>query len=117
MSENEKNFSFGTQASRRDFLKTSALGPLLPILAPRAAPPAPSGRRTELQTGWRMSSARNVSGADEEVSKPSFDVSNWYTIRRMPATVFETLAENGVYKDPYVGMNLTENVPADLWKQ
>lgn len=117
MSENEKNFFFGNQESRRDFLKTSALGSLLPILAPEVARSAPSEHRTELQTGWRMISARDVSAGDAEVSKSSFDVSSWHTIRRMPATVLQTLVDNGVCKDPYVGMNLTQNAPPDLWQQ
>jgi exo-1,4-beta-D-glucosaminidase len=64
-----------------------------------------------------MISARSVSVSDEEVSKPSYDVSSWHTIGRMPATVLEALVENGVYKDPYYGMNLTQNLPADLWRQ
>ena len=118
MSDDENGFSFGLQTTRRDFLKKSALGTLLPLLAPRAARPAAHPEHwTELQTGWRMISARNVSARDEEVSKSSFDVSNWYTIPRMPATVLETLVENGVCKDPYFGMNLTQNAPPDLWKQ
>src|SRR5438128_10997211 len=70
---------------------------------------------TELQSGWRMISARNVRGADSLSSQPCFDSSNWYTVRKMPATVLQVLQENGVYKNLYFGMNLA--TPKDLWKQ
>src|SRR6266446_5528248 len=70
---------------------------------------------TELQSGWRMISARNVSADDSLISQPGFDSSNWYTVRKMPATVLQVLQENGVYKNLYFGMNLA--TPKDLWKQ
>jgi exo-1,4-beta-D-glucosaminidase len=117
MSRDENDLPTGSAPTRREFLKTSALGSLLPALASRVALPAPSNHKTELEKGWRMISARQVSASDEEVSKTSFDVSGWYTVRRMPATVLETLVENEVCKNPYFGMNLTKEVPQDLWQQ
>ncbi len=62
-----------------------------------------------------MISARNVSADDSLISQPGFDSSNWYTVRKMPATVLQVLQENGVYKNLYFGMNLA--TPKDLWKQ
>ena len=62
-----------------------------------------------------MISARNVSADDSLVSLPGFDSSQWYTVRKMPATVLHVLQENGVYKNLYFGMNLA--TPKDLWKQ
>jgi Exo-beta-D-glucosaminidase Ig-fold domain/Glycosyl hydrolases family 2/Mannosidase Ig/CBM-like domain len=143
---NQKNQSAGRSPTRRDFLKQSALGPVLFALAPQAGntqppkerdstdfppgfeerPQSPkrtdstldsSQYRKELQTGWRMTSARNVSASDEDVSKSSYDASSWHGIHRMPATVLQVLEDNGIYKDLYFGMNLTQKVPADLWKQ
>ena len=70
---------------------------------------------TELQSGWRMISARNVSADDSLISQPGFDSSQWYTVRKMPATVLQVLQENGVYKNLYFGMNLA--TPKHLWKQ
>jgi exo-1,4-beta-D-glucosaminidase len=78
-----------------------------------ASPESPN--LTELQTGWRMTSALNVSGDDSLVSQPGFDSSQWYPVQRMPATVLQILQENGVYKDLYFGMNLA--TPKYLWKQ
>jgi exo-1,4-beta-D-glucosaminidase len=146
MSDHEKDPSAGQPPNRREFLKKSALGSVLFTLAPQAEgaefpkpgssvvpslsaeekPQSSESRNSalpvsqhlrELQTGWRMISARNVSAGGEEVSNPSYDISSWHTIHRMPATVLEVLENNGVYKDLYFGMNLTQKVPADLWKQ
>jgi exo-1,4-beta-D-glucosaminidase len=78
-----------------------------------ASPDAPN--LLELQQGWQMSAAKNVSGEDALVSQAGFDASKWYRIQRMPATVLQVLEDNGVYKDLYYGMNLT--TPGDLWKQ
>ncbi len=117
MSDVAKGSSVGAATTRREFLKKSALVSVLPVLAPRLALPATPGHKIELQSGWRMISARNLSADGAEVSRPSYDDSTWYAIRRMPATVLEVLAENGVCKDPYFGMNLTREVPQDLWQQ
>jgi len=62
-----------------------------------------------------MTSARNVSVDDSQVSLPSFDASKWYAAQHMPATVLQILEENGVYKNLYFGMNLA--TPGELWKQ
>jgi exo-1,4-beta-D-glucosaminidase len=70
---------------------------------------------TELQTGWRLSSAKNVPVDDALVSEPGFDASRWYTAQHMPATVLQILQENKVYDNLYYGMNLA--TPGDLWKQ
>ncbi|HZQ21550.1 MAG TPA: beta galactosidase jelly roll domain-containing protein [Terriglobales bacterium] len=70
---------------------------------------------TELQSGWKMTSAAKVGAADEKVSLPDFDVTGWYPVPHMPATVLQVLADSGVYKDLYYGTNLTG--PGDLWKQ
>src|SRR5437660_1911271 len=83
--------------------------------SPRTFASSESPNLTELQSGWRMISARNVSADDSLVSLPGFDSSQWYTVQRMPATVLEILQENGVYKNLYFGMNLA--TPKDLWKQ
>lgn len=69
----------------------------------------------ELSDGWRISSADQVHVDDAAVSLPGFDVSHWYAVHHMPATVLQILEDDGVYKDLYFGMNLTS--PGDLWKK
>jgi exo-1,4-beta-D-glucosaminidase len=70
---------------------------------------------SELKDGWRMISATAIKSDEASLSEEGFDVSRWYTVARMPATVLQVLEENGVYKDLYYGMNLGS--PGDLWKQ
>jgi exo-1,4-beta-D-glucosaminidase len=60
--------------------------------------------------------ADKVEADGSRISAPDFDATQWYAIRRMPATVLQVLSDNGVYKDLYFGMNLTTTVPKDLWK-
>jgi exo-1,4-beta-D-glucosaminidase len=69
----------------------------------------------ELDRGWRVISADQVSAEDSAVSTSSFDVSHWYPVPDMPATVLQILEDDGVYKNLYYGMNLT--TPGDLWKK
>ena len=84
------------------------------ILAPRSFA-SESSNLTELASGWRMTSAKNVTGNDAAISEPGYDASRWYPVKHMPATVLQILEENGVYKNLYYGMNLA--APGDLWKQ
>ena len=88
---------------------------LLFVLPPQAFSTPESPNLTELESGWRMTSAKNVNVDDSLVSKPDFDASHWYPAPHMPATVLQILQENGVYKNLYNGMNLA--TPGDLWKQ
>src|SRR5207245_3916129 len=83
--------------------------------SPRTFASSESPNLTELQSGWRMISAKNISVADSLVSQPGFDASQWFTVHRMPATVLQILQANGGYKNLYFGMNLA--TPKDLWKQ
>ena len=62
-----------------------------------------------------MISADEISQSDAAVSMQSFDVSRWYPIHHMPATVLQVLEDDGVYKNLYYGMNLT--TPGDLWER
>ncbi len=69
----------------------------------------------ELENGWHIIAADQISDQDASVSLPNFDVSGWYPVRRMPATVLQVLEDDGVYKDLYYGTNL--RMPGDLWKR
>lgn len=117
MNEKEKNSPPESALTRREFLKRSAVGGASVLLAPQIGKAATPERQTELAAGWRLVSAREVSAADTEVSSPSFDVSQWHPVHRMPSTVLQALEDAGVYKGLYVGMNLTQTVPKDLWRQ
>jgi exo-1,4-beta-D-glucosaminidase len=67
-----------------------------------------------LRDGWAVQSSAKLSSTGEKVSLPGFDVSGWYKTSA-PRTVFAVLVDNGVYKDPYFGMNL-RSVPGVEYK-
>ncbi|PWT81380.1 MAG: hypothetical protein C5B58_09970, partial [Acidobacteria bacterium] len=69
----------------------------------------------ELADGWRLTSADLVSIDGATVSSPHADVSQWHSVRHMPATVLQALQDDGLYKDLYSGTNLV--TPGDLWKK
>ena len=105
------------------FAVVSLVGPSVSLNARAASLDGQSANRseasatnlTELAEGWRLISADQVSQPDASVSSADFDVSHWYPIPHMPATVLQALEDAGVYKDLYYGMNLSK--AGDLWKK
>ena len=75
------------------------------LLASLAAPFARAAGDITLRDGWSVQSSAKVNATGDKVSTPGFDTSTWYKAS-VPNTVFAVLVENGVYKDPYFGMNL-----------
>ena len=71
----------------------------------------------ELAQGWKLASALDVAATGADLSEGGYDDSGWHPVRRMPATVLETLQDDGVYPDLYVGTNLRDEVPQDLYRQ
>lgn len=61
--------------------------------------------QTILGEGWKMQSSARVNATGDKVSQPGFSPQGWYSTSA-PKTVFAVLVENGVYKNPYYGMNL-----------
>src|SRR5215467_8925798 len=61
--------------------------------------------QTVLRDGWRVQSSAKVPESGEKISLPGYATPGWYPTS-VPETVFAVLAENGVYKDSYFGMNL-----------
>ena len=70
---------------------------------------------TELKDNWRIISADRLTTNDASVASPEFDVSNWYPVPHMPATVLQVLEDDGIFKDLYYGRNLAQ--PGELWKK
>ena len=60
-----------------------------------------------LADDWMIHSSSPVDRTPELISMPGFDTSHWYPTS-VPSTVLAALVENGVYKDPYFGMNLSK---------
>jgi exo-1,4-beta-D-glucosaminidase len=72
---------------------------------------ASDGRATSdrllLSTGWTLRSSSELDQGGDAISRPGLDTAGWHRIR-VPNTVVGALAENGVYADPYFGMNLRD---------
>ena len=73
--------------------------------------------KLELADNWTLSPAGGLPSDGAAVSHGDFNVSEWYKVHRMPATVLEILKENDLYPDLYAGKNLRDKVPPDLYKQ
>jgi exo-1,4-beta-D-glucosaminidase len=95
----------------------SALSILLCLLASPASGVAGTPGKIELSENWKLAAAKDVQTDGATVSQPDYDEGGWHPIHKMPATVLEILQEDGVYIDLYVGKNLLEKVPQDLYKQ
>ena len=70
-----------------------------------AAPASRADGGTFLRDGWKIQSSAKVSATGDQVSVVGFRTEGWYPTSA-PKTIFAVLVENGVYKDPYFGMNL-----------
>ncbi|HLK05515.1 MAG TPA: glycoside hydrolase family 2 protein [Candidatus Acidoferrum sp.] len=67
-----------------------------------------------LREGWKVQSSAKVSATPEQISSVGFSTEGWYSTTA-PQTVFAVLVENGVYKDPFYGMNL-RSIPGVEYK-
>jgi exo-1,4-beta-D-glucosaminidase len=83
---------------------------------PDFAKPGPPPGQIELAQGWSLISARNVPADGAVLSRPDYKAAGWHPIPRMPATVLQTLQEDGTYPNLYYGTNLAA-IPQDLYKQ
>ncbi len=75
------------------------------LLLALPAPPTRADEGTTLREGWAVQSSAKVHVGGEQVSLPGFKTEGWYKTSA-PNTVFAVLVENGVYRNPYFGMNL-----------
>ena len=55
----------------------------------------------ELSENWKLTSAKDLQTGGAAISLPDYQDTGWYAIHRMPATVLETLEEDGVYPNLY----------------
>ena len=68
-----------------------------------------------LTAGWMIQSSSEVSRVPGRISRPGFDTCRWYPAN-VPSTVLAALVENGVYENPYFGMNLSE-IPVEPYEK
>jgi len=89
----------------RSFFSATCLAAAVLAAATVAAPASRADGDITLREGWRVQSSAKVTSGAEAISMSGFDASSWYKTSA-PNTVFAVLVENGVYKNPYFGMNL-----------
>lgn len=67
---------------------------------------------------WQMMRCGDVAACGEAVSMPGFNTDKWLDAI-VPGTVLTSLVSNGVYPDPYFGVNnkLSENLIPDISKK
>lgn len=67
--------------------------------------PLMAGERFSLAENWFLQSSQKVRQTGAALSQPGFTPAGWYPVR-VPTTVLAALVDNGVYPDPYYGLNL-----------
>ncbi len=103
------SYNFGLQQPQDpSTLPVSLATTQLPDRKPKAAIPALLQQVSEtefiLSSGWEMAEAEKVTGAGKSLFNPEFNSSGWYNAT-VPGTVLTTLVDQGVYPDPYFGLN------------
>lgn len=69
-----------------------------------------------LESGWALQSSAQAKEPGETISSAAYQPEGWYPVA-VPKTVLAALVDNGVYPDPYYGLNL-KSIPGykdDLW--
>jgi exo-1,4-beta-D-glucosaminidase len=84
---------------------------------PRVPLPESPASQVEIGSGWRLASGRDVKADGSVVSRADYADATWHEVKHMPATVLQTLEDDGTYPDLYYGTNLLDKVPQDLYKQ
>ena len=54
--------------------------------------------------GWELGTSTQVLESEQSIFSPNFNTKDWYNAT-VPGTVLTTLVEQGVYPDPYFGLN------------
>jgi hypothetical protein len=107
-----------TQASRLNFGLSQKQDPsTLPSSQVKPRPPvrkakvsvSPTLQKTSeceyvITSGWEMAEADKITAAPFSLFNPDFNTSDWYNAT-VPGTVLTTLVDQGVYPDPYIGLN------------
>jgi hypothetical protein len=62
------------------------------------------GSELVFDAGWKLAAASRVKEHGSALSRPGVDTHEWYDAT-VPGTVLATLVDQGVYPDPYFGLN------------
>lgn len=78
---------------------------------PTALVPVQSGEWI-ISDGWEMTDGKTAMASNKSIFDPQYSTSAWYNAT-VPGTVLTTLVNQGVYPDPYFGLN-NMNIPESL---
>lgn len=78
---------------------------------PTALVPVQSGEWI-ISEGWEMTDGKTAMASNKSIFDPQYSTSAWYNAT-VPGTVLTTLVNQGVYADPYFGLN-NMNIPESL---
>jgi len=79
--------------------------------------PVVPAQSIELADGWSLRSGSGLDADGSVLSSSGYDDGDWVRVRRMPGTVLGILEDAGEYPNLYVGTNLLDEVPQDLYRQ
>ncbi len=103
----EMNFGLH-QPQDSSTLPVSRAKPQLPERKPKIDPRVIfkqiSENKFELNSGWEMADSKTVTASPVSIFNPNLNTSKWYNAT-IPGTVLTTLVDEGVYPDPYYGLN------------
>ncbi|HEX9221472.1 MAG TPA: hypothetical protein VF858_13385 [Gemmatimonadaceae bacterium] len=85
----------------------SISGAVASLLLVCAARPAVAQEQMMLHTGWLIQSSAKVGADGAAISSPTYHPTDWYRAM-VPSTVVGSLVEDGLYRDPFFGMNFRE---------
>ncbi len=63
-----------------------------------------SGQEFLLNKGWELMEADKVTASEISIFNPEYNTSDWHNAT-VPGTVLTTLVDQGIYPDPYYGLN------------
>ncbi len=98
-------FNAGNVRLARESARWVTLLGILLLVPGLAASSARAEESMVLRDGWTIQSSEKAGASGEQISRAGFDVTGWYKTS-VPKTVVAALVENGVFPDPYFGMNL-----------
>ncbi|MDP4238463.1 MAG: hypothetical protein Q8904_03205 [Bacteroidota bacterium] len=100
-------------------LPTSTVKPENPVRKTKANIPATLQKVTDneylLSSGWEMTDADQVIGSGQSIFSSEFNTSGWFNAT-VPGTVLTTLVDQGLYPDPYFGLN-NMSIPDSLCRK
>lgn len=75
------------------------------FLSESTPPVSAQPKEIPMKDGWALQSSAKIAAPGETLSSAGFETDGWFPVQ-VPRTVLAALVDNGVYPDPYYGVNL-----------